>query len=222
MLEKLKRRRRTIIFFAAIYVLFGSAFIYLLFMTPGLDFAQQQVSDELEVFVLNNSMHIINNINVETNTEGKVLEVARLLPGEKKLIPIAEKTGTVGISASAPFHASISRDFLFQEDGTGIGEGNVGIKTTMPSTVFTGIEFEAEIEICNAGNLEVSLSVSEGHDSELLEGTTPAQDISIAAGNCEKAVFAMKALKTGKTKIYFNINALSFSKKVEREITIEE
>jgi hypothetical protein len=221
MFEKIRRQRRAIVFFAATYVLFGSAFFYLLFLTPGLDFVQEKADSGITVFLFNNSSHIIHDIRVETGTGEQVLLVESLNPKERALLPMEGRTGAVKLVAKAPFHATATKVFSFVE-GNGGEEVKMGYKVTTPSLVFVDFNFVAEIEVCNQGDTLPKVSIVEIHGKTLFKEERRTETVSLEAGECKKIGFTLTPTRAAKTKIYFNVKALSYSKQIEKEITIEE
>tara|TARA_Y100000310_G_scaffold327497_2_gene393976 strand:- start:9287 stop:9964 length:678 start_codon:yes stop_codon:yes gene_type:complete len=225
MFEKLKEQRRTIAFFAAIYLVFGIAFFYLMFMTPGLDFSQDETEEGVKIFVFNNSGHIIRGIEIETSLGEHVALVDGLAPREKQLLVLPELTGVVTLVARAPYHATATKSFSSVGGGsTGIGTKDIKLdyKVTAPSLVFIDFNFVAEIELCNKGDALDEIVVAEEHGTTYFKENKLTKTIALDIGICETLPFTLTPSRAGKTKIYFNVNALSYSKQIEKEISIEE
>lgn len=220
MFEKIKKQRRVLFVFAGTYLLFGAAFVYLLFMTPGLEFTQQESGGKVQVFLLNNSIHVVRDIEVETAEGEKIISVERLMPQQKALLPLKERTGTVNLVAKAPYHATATTSLSFS--GTGETEVKLEYKITIPTTVFVDFNFTAEIEVCNKGDVVPEVKIEERHSAVYFKEDKGIATISLDAGACKKAYFTLTPAKAGDTKIYFNVKALSYSKQLETEITVKE
>ncbi len=221
MFEKVLKQRRALVFFAVIYLIFGSAFFYLLFMTPGLEFIQEETEGKMRVFLFNNSSHVINSIEVETDFGEKIASVEQLAPQEKALLQLEGRSGAVKLVARAPFHAAASRVFSFVEGGE-TEEVKLSYKVTAPSIVFVDLNFVTRIEVCNEGGELSEVSLEERHGKTFFKEESRVETISLVGGECKEISFTLTPAKTGRTKIYFNVKALSYSREIEKEITIEE
>lgn len=210
-----RKRRRSLIFFAIIYLFFGAAFIFLFFFTPGLKFVQEEKDGKMQVFIYNESSHIIHDITVETSNGEVIVSGKKLKPLEKKQVDLGNRLGSMDLIAKAPYHPSAKINFV------GVNPIKLNYKVTAPSKAFVGTNFLLDIIICNDGDPVTDLSVEETHDDFFLEENS-AQKVSIAKGECKKVEFGFTPVKAGTTKIFFNVKAPSYSKELEREVTIEE
>ena len=222
MFENVKAQRRTVVFFAFVYLVFGAAFFFLLFMTPGLEFSQEKTNNTIEVYLVNNSIHLIHSIEVKSDGE-PLLSVERLMPQERVVVPIEQKKETISLSASAPYHAKVTRTFSIVEsdpDENGAVELNFGV--TVPTLGFVDFGFDASIEVCNQGKSLDNVLVEESHGAEFFKESNKSEGFSLNEGECRTASFPLTPAKTGTTKIYFKVKALSYNREIEREIRIEE
>ena len=222
MFEKVKEQRRVLVFFAFVYLVFGSAFFYLLFMTPGLDFVQEKTEKTVEVYLVNNSLHLIHSVEVTKDGE-PILFVERLTPKERVGVPVEDGGETINLSANAPYHAKVTRTFSIVR--TGLPDDNpaeLTFRVTMPSLGFVDFGFDANIEVCNQGKELDNVLVEESHEEEFFEERNKSESFALQTGECKTASFPLTPAKTGTTKIYFKVKALSYSRETEREIKIEE
>lgn len=222
MFEKMREHRRVISFFAFVYLIFGASLFYLLLFTPGLEFSQEETEEgSLAVFIGNNSVHIINGIDIERQTGETVLEIERLLPGEKIQLDFSEESGAVSILAKAQYHNTVGADFSVTAPGEKVPR--ISYQVIIPTLALVGTPFNAEIEACNDGEEIVEgLEFEQSHDAEFFEEKESVQMLSLAVGDCEKLEFLLTPIKKGTTKIYFKVKAQSYSKTFDRQIEITE
>lgn len=214
-LSRVMKKKRTLTMFAVTYIVFGAAFIYLMLMTPGLDFVQEQS----QIYLMNNSGHVIHDIEVENSVGERIAFVETMVPQQKELLDV-EGGGTITLSASAPYHATAQRSFTFTgEEGR---EVKFDYKLTVPRVVIVDINFDVEIELCNKGDELDALQIGKSHSALFFREGGSGKTIALGKAECESVVFTLTPLKVGKTKIYFNVKALSYSREIEKEITIEE
>ncbi len=222
MFEKMREHRKVIAFFAFIYLVFGASLFYLLLYTPGLEFSQEETEEGgLDVFIGNNSVHIINSIEVARQSGEKVLEIEQLLPGEKIKLDFSEESGAIIISAKAPYHETVGASFTVISPKEKVPR--ISYQIIVPELVLVGTPFNAEIEACNDGEETVEgMEFEQNHEAGFFEEEESVQMLSLAVGACENLVFSLTPLKEGTTKIYFNVKARSYSKKFSRQVEITE
>jgi uncharacterized membrane protein len=212
-------KKKIISFFIVMYIVFGAMLFYLIQMTPGLEFSQEQTGETAKVFVKNNSVHLIYNISVYGDDKKEVISVEKLAPQEKKEIPLGEGIEKIKLFASAPYHATVSQEFSIHTQ-KGI---NVAYKTSYPGVVFTGYSFTLKLNLCNNDKENINnISIEESHDSEFIKEENSAKEVSLEAGECMDVSYDFTPLKVGKTTANFNISAADYNEKFSREINIEE
>ena len=222
MFEKMREHRKVIRFFAVVYLVFSVALIYLLFYTPGLEFSMTETAEGgLDVFIENNSVHIINNIEIEGLPEEKVLEIKQLLPREKIKLDFGENSGAIHLSAKAPYHETVGADFTLWQPGEKIP--NISYHLIIPELVLVGTPFNAEIEVCNDDEETIeSMEFEQRHGTEFFAEEKSVQVLSLAARDCENLIFSLTPINEGTTTIYFNVKAQSYSKQFSRQVEIVE
>ena len=223
MFEKIKEQRRILVFFAAIYIVFGSMLAFLLFFTPGLSFAQGQEQHNFgDIFLVNDSIHIINTITVETDSGETIAEIERLAPGEMFKLPV-EKTGAIILVARAHYHDEVSSNFTFKGQPGRQETPTLSYRILANDVALIGIEFVAKIDVCNEDTEPwEDFSIEQGHEAEFFEENASKESFSLEAEACESFSFSLTPSQAGQTKIYFNVEGPSYSKKIEREIEIQE
>lgn len=218
-----EKRKPVIIFFGLIYLIFGAFMLYLLFFNTGLDIVAETSEKEIKVFLQNNSVHLIRDINVlleRENGETLLIDSIKALKPREKIqvqLPSIEKE-KVTIIAIAPFHARISKDISIERTKG----AKLNFEIAMQSTAFVEIQTSIALKVCNQGDTINDLKIVEVHSPDFFEEQAKTDTVAIPENECKKIDYALTPKKTGQTTIYFKFTALNVNQELERSITIME
>ncbi len=219
-----QHKRKILLFFLAIYVLFGGALIYLLLFNVGLEIEERldPLSGSKGIFVKNSSSRTIYNISVsymEGGEKKEILFIKELKAGEERKIDYSfpPELTTVELLVEAPYHQAASRPIMLKLTGTGLTY-NFKVQQRM----FKGVDFNCALEICNDADAAKDVVVEELHDLEFIEGWATTRQATIASMDCEELQYVFTPKKAGLTKIIFNIKVQNITDKREITIRVEE
>lgn len=211
----LKGQLRVLVFFGTIFGFIGFSVGYLLFFTPGLSFEQVGIGESAKVFLDNNSVHPIRDINVMTK-DGKIfMQLKELKAGEKVEIELESLENVSEIIAVAPYHAQASK---FLENLS--TERGIRYELSYPPIAFKEVEFAAIVTLCSAESKEAV--VEESHDKKFFSQNFENRAVSIPEGKCANAEFKFTPISDGKTEILFNIKSSNFNQAISKEIDVRE
>lgn len=218
-----QKKQPVILFFAIIYIVFGGSLVYLLFLNTGLDIVMETGEKEVKVFLKNDSVHLIRDINISIQRQsGEILalpSVDQLKPGEKKEITLPElENEQIKIIAAAPFHAKVSKVVSIEKSRG----AKINFEVITQSTAFTGVPFLASIRICNEAEQIDDLKVDEMHSTGFFEERARTETVSLPKGECKKLDFTLTPKMAGAATIYFKLSAANVSRELEQKITIVE
>lgn len=216
----LEKKKRVLIFFAVVYVVFIAIFMQLLFFNGGLTLDREVTDSGEKLFLGNESSHIIKNIDLLDEKGNKIGFVEELKPKEKTAVDVPK--GITKITASAAWHVPVSTAILKIEAGVPLN-----LSANYPKKVKTGNEFKVYLEICsdemNTGEIETII------DQKSL--TTIEKDIDddmqydrLINLNNEKCItedFEFKAIAKGTAQIIFKLKALNTIKELKIDMVIE-
>ncbi len=223
------QKKRTVMIFVAVMFVFAIILSYLLFFNTGLEvestYTQEQ--KEIHITVKNNSMHAIRNITVNYVTisgdEKEIDSIEKLAPEESKEILLKkneEMEDFVDVIVRALFHQSVSKRIIVGESQE---QSGLSYSVTAPEYAFTGLEYVIKIGICNPkGRRVLTVKVLEQHSKDFFIEENRNMEKPIIGDECEDFLFEFIPKKQGKTEIYFNIKAGSYSKSFEQKVSVEE
>jgi hypothetical protein len=214
-----KRQKQMRYYFLGIVGLYIGVLIILLFFMPGLSLVGREVNDEIQLYVVNDSVHAIREIDVSTNQGHVLLQIPLMLPQEEIEIPLRGLKGYVIVQAHAPFHSTTFRAISL----SGTQGVNVSYETAISPTTQIGFASPVHVSVCNTGRIDLEqVLVEELHEDEFFAETNTKKQFSLDIGECEAVQFTLTPEKAGRTEIYFNINALDLSESFVRVIDISE
>lgn len=214
----LKGKKRTVSFFAVIYIVFGVMLFYLFYFNTGLEFVKVEKDKEMNLYLTNSSIHLIRNISVIDDDGKEVALIKYLLPKEKQLITF-EKKKAVELEAKALFHVPIKIAFSLGVYPT--GDVVLNYNTNYPQIVLLNEDFIIKVEVCAKENEAKGVEVFPQFDKEMVEFLDKKSAfLDVEKDSCKEAEFKFSALKKGVTTITFNIKAQNSVKKVDAKITI--
>lgn len=212
----LKGKKRVLLVFAVIYLVFISILIYLLNFNTGLHFVKEETPKGIKLHLKNESVHLIRDVEIIDEKGEQIAFFEKLLPNEQQVINFGKKT-MVKLEARAPFHIPTVVEFWVTNIPTEI---SLSYKTNYPLTVVKGNMFTIAVEICAKGGSVSDIGVIPEINKENIEFSGEKIYLDIGQNECKKASFQLKALKKGKTIIVFKIFALNSVKNIEAEIEI--
>jgi len=208
----LKEKKRNIIFFGVIFLIFGSILLFLFSFNSGLEFKQTATK---EVIITNNSMHLIRNIKIYVNDK-LIKEINSLKPKEEKIIDLSEFNGIINLKATAEFHVSIEKTINLSAEEELI----LNIKLSMPEPLPLNSSSAIALEICNQGKTINNMQVILQADKTILDLDKNYFVISIKENDCSKINFNLIGLKETKTMLIINLIVRETKREFVKEITI--
>lgn len=184
-------------------------------------------SGELEVFMKNDSSHVIYDINVfyvddQENKHYIGSTIAKLDPSEMVLIDVQKgyaSKGSIRLRAVAPYHLMAAKDITVQELGIVDLDGNV----SGPNRAFTNSALPLTLQVCNHGKKVDNVEITPLYNSAFFDvQSQTVMRMELDQGECRLATFEFLPKRAGSTAILFNIAAESFNQRVQKNVEIVE
>jgi len=216
----LARKKRVFVFFAIIYVIFISVFLYLLFFNSGLTLDREITPNGEKLFLSNEASHIINNIDIIDEKGNKIGFIAELKPKEKKVIEVPKEI--IKITANAPWHVPVSIAIIKIEAGVPLN-----LSANYPKKVKVGTVFKIYLEICSdkmkTGEIETSIAsdLLKTDDMDTDNDKLFERTIAMNGQKCINEDFEFEAIGKGTAQIIFKLKALNTIKELKVEMVIE-
>ncbi len=208
----IKEKKRAVVVFSLIYVLFFAVLVHFLF-SPGLAFVR--IGDEL--FIKNESIRSIRGIRVydefgrTIDCIGELSQANSAFDRAKIFLPPNETIET--IKASAPFHPEIHILAVKKSDEE--SKFHISLSANAPPEI--GKEFNFAVTACSFGESVPSASIEIKTDESFLEGKAMTYSFALEKGECKEFKFSLRPKKRGKTTIE---TIFSTTKVIKREETI--
>ncbi len=211
----LNSQKKKIQVFGIIYATMIIILVFLLFLNFGLEFEKEQVGNKTVVFVSNNSVHLIKDVNVFAND--KLIKTVSELEPRQKIEIVLPKENFIKLRAEAPFHITATAEI-------GLSTSQISpltFKTSYPNPIIKNQKFEFKLIICNQSDNSLNAKIKENHDIFLFKEGGKTNILSIQANACKTQTYELTPLKKGKMLIFFNINAQEFVDGFEAEIEVK-
>lgn len=221
-----KRSSRIWSFFAIIFVVFGGATAYLMFFQVGLDLEGKVDlnTGKLNVNVINESFHVIKDINVSYLDSSQVKQPlgeqqVTLKPFEKISLDLNKDqsvNGEIKVVIEAPYHLGSTHTITVKQ----LGIAEVTEEVIGPTKAFTGSSTTLTVKICNQGKTLENLTVAPLYNTSFFQNQINAVTTRLPENACVEVPFIFVGQKSGQTAIIFNISADSLSKRVKKDLEI--